>query len=150
MLSLSRRINDSMALYGVGQLDAALRENTGSGVRGKTVLILGVSYRGGVKEPTLSSALLVAKALEENGAIAFAHDPLFTDEELLDLGLEPAPLPPDLTVDAVILQAMHPAYADLDLRMFEGASVFLDGRRTFDRARVEAAGLRYLAIGLGT
>ncbi len=149
MLSLSRRINDSMALYGVGQLDTALRETTGSGVRGKTVLILGASYRGGVKEPTLSSTLLVAQALEENAARAIVHDPLFTDEELFDLGLEPANLPPEAHVDAVILQAMHPEYATLDLGIFDGAAVFLDGRRAFDRERVEAAGLRYLAIGLG-
>ena len=149
MLALSRRINDSMALYGVRRLDEALRETTGSGVRGKTVLVLGVSYRGGVKEATLSSTLLVVEALEENGARPVVHDPLFTRDELFDLGLEPSPLPPFAPVDAIVLQAMHSEYAELDLSAFEGASVFLDGRRAFDRARVEAAGLRYVAIGLG-
>jgi nucleotide sugar dehydrogenase len=150
LIGLGRRINDSMARYGVDLLDAALREEMGSGVRDKTVLILGVSYRGGVKEPSLSSTLLVAEALEERGAQPLVHDPLFTDDELVELGLEPSPLPPTRPIDAAVLQAMHGEYAALDLRDL-GAStrVFLDGRRGFDRARVEAAGLRYIAIGGG-
>ena len=44
---------------------------------------------------------------------------------------------------------MHPEYKDLDLSRLEGCRVFLDGRGGFDRERVEAAGLRYLAIGAG-
>ena len=59
--------------------------------------------------------------------------------------------PYDLTrpgpVDAAILQANHRAYAELDFRSLPGCRVVLDGRNVLDRARVEAAGLTYLAVG---
>jgi hypothetical protein len=35
----------------------------------------------------------------------------------------------------------------LDLPALKGCRVFLDGRGAYDRVRVEAAGLKYLAIG---
>jgi nucleotide sugar dehydrogenase len=146
LLALSRQINDSMAEHGVERLAAAL----GGNLAGKRVLILGLAYRGGVKEATLSSALFVAEALRARGAQPIVHDPLFSSEEIHALGLEPAQLPPEQPVEAVILQALHPEYRDLDLAALKGARVFLDGRAAFDRARVEAAGLYYLSIGVPT
>ena len=113
------------------------------------VLILGLSYRGGVKEATLSSALLVAAALRSRGAGVRVHDPLFSPEEIAALGLESGVLPTVGPIDAVIVQAAHPEYRELDLACLDGCRVFLDGRGAFDRERVEAAGLRYIAIGLG-
>lgn len=144
LATLSREINDSMAAYGVERLAAAFD----GGLQGRGVLILGLAYRGGVKEATLSSALLVAQALRDGGARVLVHDPLFSAAEIANYGLEPSPLPPHRPVDAVVLQAMHPDYRDLDLATLKGCSVFLDGRGAFDRQRVEAAGIRYLAIGL--
>jgi nucleotide sugar dehydrogenase len=143
LVSLSRQINDSMAAYAVEKLAAAF----GGELSGRRVLILGLAYRGGVKEATLSSTLLVVEALRSGGARPLVHDPLFTAAEIAGYGLEPASLPPEQPVDAVVLQALHAEYRDLDLASLAGCSVFLDGRGAFDRARVEAAGLRYLGIG---
>jgi UDP-N-acetyl-D-mannosaminuronate dehydrogenase len=113
------------------------------------VLILGLSYRGGVKEATLSSTLLVAAALRERGARVRVHDPLFSAEEMAILGLEYETLPPRAAINAAVLQAAHPEYRDLDLASLAGCSVFLDGRNAVDRKRAEAAGMRYVSIGLG-
>jgi nucleotide sugar dehydrogenase len=147
LVSLGRRINDSMARYGVDVLESALIDETGVGLRGQSVLILGLAYRGGVKEATLSSALLIVQALEERGARVLVHDPLFTDVEIATLGLTPAGLT-ETTAEAVVLQAAHREYDELDVASL-GCSVFLDGRRAFERSRVENAGVRYVAIGLG-
>ena len=145
---LSRQINDGMAAYGVELLERAFgEEEQRRGLRDRTVLILGLAYRGGVKEATLSSTLLIAQALEARGAQALVHDPLFTAAEIEALGLRPGSVPAETPVDALVLQAAHPEYAELDLSAFEGCRVFLDGRGAFDRGRVEAAGMRYLAIG---
>lgn len=146
LIKLSREINDSMAAYAADKLEAALQE-TGTGLMGSSVLILGLAYRGGVKEATLSSTLLVAQELSRRGARVSVHDPLFSDAEIAAHGLEPSPLPPPGALDAVIMQAAHPEYRDLDPAAFLGARVFLDGRGANDRARFEAAGLRYIAIG---
>jgi len=146
LVALSRQINDSMALHAVTRLEAVLE----GGLNGRSVLILGLAYRGGVKEATLSSTLLVAQALRDRGARVLVHDPLFSPEEIAVYGLEASALPPATPVDAIVLQAAHPEYKTLDLTRFEGCRAFLDGRRAFDRARVEAAGMHYLAIGDGS
>jgi UDP-N-acetyl-D-mannosaminuronate dehydrogenase len=113
------------------------------------VLILGLAYRGGVKEATLSSTLLLIQALEAKGAQTLVHDPLFSADEVEALGLQASALPPDGRVDAAILQAAHAEYANLDPALLDGCRVFLDGRRALDARRFEGAGMRYIAIGRG-
>lgn len=146
LIRLSREINDGMASYATDRLEAALQRE-GIGLQGAGILILGLAYRGGVKEATLSSTLLLARELTARGAKVVVHDPLFSDEELRAHGLEPSPLPPHGDIAAVVLQAAHPEYRDLDPSMLGGARVFLDGRGAGDRARFERAGIRYIAIG---
>ena len=148
LISLGRRINDSMARYGIDLLEDALITETGAGLRDREVLVLGLAYRGGVKEATLSSTLLAVDVLRGRGAVPLVHDPLFSTEEMLSLGLAPAELPLGRPVEAVVLQAQHPQYAGLDLAAL-GCRVLLDGRRALDRDLVEAMGIRYVAIGLG-
>jgi nucleotide sugar dehydrogenase len=138
----ARTINDAMARYGVEKLERAL-----GSLRGARVLILGLAYRPNVKEAAHSSALLLAEALRERGARPLVHDPWFSDDEVRALGLEPPDSFPPPHVDALIVQALHDAYRDLDLRSFAGCRAVLDGRNALDRSAVERAGMRYLGIG---
>ena len=147
LTALSREINDGMASYAAEVLDRELAVAGADGLRGRVVLILGLAYRGNVKEAAFSSTLLLAAALRGRGARVLVHDPLFSDEEIKTLGLEPASLPPAHPVDAAILQAAHGAYLDLDAALLPGLKVFLDGRNALDRRRIEASGARYVAIG---
>ncbi len=57
------------------------------GLDGARVLILGVSYRGGVKETAFSGAFALAAELDARGANVVVADPLYDDDELRDLGL---------------------------------------------------------------
>ena len=141
-LSLGREVNDGMAGYGAQRLSEAL-----GGLAGKRVLILGLAYRGGVKEAELSSTLLLADALRQNGAVVLVNDPLYTNAELSSYGLDAAPLPPAVPIDAAVLQAAHPEYAGFDYGSLPGCKIVLDGRGALARATIEGAGLRYLAIG---
>jgi nucleotide sugar dehydrogenase len=145
----SREVNDSMAAYAARRLDAALREAGLDGLARRTVLILGLAYRGNVRESAFSSALLLSREIEAAGATALVHDPLFAPEEIAAEGLRPAPLPPGQPVDAVVLQAAHRDYEALDFAAIPGCRVVLDGRGALDRGPIEAAGLRYIAIGDG-
>jgi nucleotide sugar dehydrogenase len=147
LVRASREINDSMADHARDLLQESLR--SAGGLKGKTVLILGLSYRGGVKEATLSSTHLLASSLRAAGARVLVHDPLFSAEEIRRHGYDPASLPLHAPLDAVVLQAAHPEYRDLDIATLKGCRVFLDGRGALDRGQVEAAGMRYLAIGSG-
>jgi nucleotide sugar dehydrogenase len=142
LVSLSREINDTMAEHGAERLAATL-----GGLNGKAVLILGLAYRGDVKESELSSTLLLADALRHLGANVLVHDPLFTDAEITAHGLAPSGLPPAEAVAALILQAAHKEYASLDYAAIPGLQVVLDGRGALDRGRIEAVGLKYVAIG---
>uniref|UniRef100_UPI003B3A14F9 nucleotide sugar dehydrogenase n=1 Tax=Pseudactinotalea sp. TaxID=1926260 RepID=UPI003B3A14F9 len=80
----AREANMGMPAYTVGLLEGAL-----GGLAGARVLVLGASYRGGVKETAFSGVFPVVAALETRGATALVHDPLFTDDELEKIGLTP-------------------------------------------------------------
>ncbi len=138
----AREINDGMAAYAVEKLAQAL-----GGLKGKTVIILGLSYRPDVKEAAFSSAFLLANELTARGARVLVHDPLFSVDEVRALALEPSEPFPPTHADAVIVQAFHEAYRELDFRAFPGCRIVLDGRDALSRERVEAMGLRYLGIG---
>ena len=141
----ARRINDAMAEYAVNRIEAI----TGSLI-GHSVLILGVAYRGDVREAAFTSAKLLQDALIECGADVYADDPLFSADELY--ALEYIPLTPEVEskIRAIILQADHRAYRSFDLSRFTGCKVVLDGRRAFDHEKIEALGMHYISIGDGT
>jgi nucleotide sugar dehydrogenase len=138
----ARQTNDEMAAYGVDKLEKAL-----GGLRGLTVLILGLAYRPNVKEAAGSTTFALARALEARGTLALVHDPLFSAGEVEALGLQPAQPFPPRTVDAVVIQALHDQYGDLDLSAFTGCRAVLDGRNALLRSDVEAKGMIYLGIG---
>jgi nucleotide sugar dehydrogenase len=141
----ARQINDGMAAYTVQRI-----ESVAGSLMGQGVLILGVSYRGNVREVAFTSARLLQEELVKRGAIVYAHDPLFTDDELRALGYTPLADGDETAIQAIVLQANHRAYQTFDFRRFSRCRVLLDGRHALDRARVEEAGMRYLAIGDGS
>jgi nucleotide sugar dehydrogenase len=142
MARLARETNDGMAREATRLLEVAL-----GGLKGRTVLILGLAYRGNVKEPYHSAAFLLNEALTAAGARVLVHDPLFSPEEITGHGLEPVALEPPPQVDALVLQASHDEYRSMDFGAFRGCRVVLDGRNALSREEVETKGLRYLGIG---
>ncbi|MEX2246319.1 MAG: nucleotide sugar dehydrogenase [Dehalococcoidia bacterium] len=141
LVAAARRINDGMARYAVEKLAEALGT-----LAGATVVVLGLSYRAGVKEARHSSAFGLASELAAAGATAYVHDPLFTAAEMRALGVEPPPAFP-LPCDALVVQAWHREYEALDFASFPGLRAVLDGRAALDPERIRAAGLTYVGIG---
>lgn len=123
----AREFNQQMP----SKIVAKLQELHGSLVNQK-VVVLGASYRGGVKETAFSGVFATVKALEELGAIVLVHDPLYQDEELKNLGF--CPYHYGDQIDAGIIQADHKEYAALNLNLLNGARTILDGRRIANSA----------------
>jgi nucleotide sugar dehydrogenase len=140
----ARVVNDSMAAYAAGRLEDAVGPLTG-----RSVLILGAAYRGGVREHAFSSARLLEASLVSRGAEVLVHDPLFSDQELRTFGYSPYQPADAGRVSAVVLQADHAEYRELDFAQFTCCTAVLDGRRALSRQAIEDLGMRYLFIGDG-
>jgi nucleotide sugar dehydrogenase len=140
----ARVVNDHMAAYAVERLEAELGT-----LAFQSVLILGIAYRGNVREAAYSTARLLSKALLARGATVYAHDPLFSDSEVAALGYTPLGPQHIKQVDAIILQANHLAYQSFQWGQFAHCKVLLDGRQALQREMIESFGMRYLSIGDG-
>lgn len=136
--AVSRAVNEAMPAYAV----SLLGDDVPAGAR---VLILGVAYRGGVKETAFSGAYGVRDELQARGLHPVAADPLYDAEELTALGFEP--WLPGTPVDAAIVQADHAEYAALTPEDVPGARVVVDGRGVVDDAPFVAAGVVVRRIG---
>ncbi|MGH2588121.1 MAG: nucleotide sugar dehydrogenase [Dehalococcoidia bacterium] len=137
-----RSINDGMPRHAAGLLDDAL-----GGLRDRRVLVLGLTYRPGVKEAAYSPALTLIRELERRGADCRGHDPLLTPEEIARLGVAPATPDGGEPFDLVVIHTADSAYAGLDVREIPGLQAVLDCAGALDPARVAQAGAQYLAIG---
>jgi UDP-N-acetyl-D-mannosaminuronic acid dehydrogenase len=135
----SRQVNEAMPGYAVELLADALGALTGT-----RVLILGVAYRGGVKETAFSGAFPLATELRERGAAPVAADPLYTDDELRALGFEPWD---GEEVDGVVVQADHREYEALMPSAVPGARALVDGRGIVSTAPWDAAAIPVRRIG---
>ena len=116
------------------------------GMAGARVLILGAAYRGGVKETAYSGVFDLVESVRARGGSAVVEDPLYENEELVALGLEPWD---GEDVDAVIVQADHSEYAKLTPSDLPGAKVIFDGRNILDGSRWAQSEVILNVIGQG-
>jgi nucleotide sugar dehydrogenase len=133
----AREANAAMPSYAVDLLAAAMGD-----LDGKRVLVMGASYRGGVKETAFSGVFDTVAQLRTRGAEVQVSDPMYSDEELTKLSLPPHDGQP---VDAIVIQADHGEYRELSASDFPGVEVLVDGRRITDPARWD--GVRRVVIG---
>ena len=123
-IELAGKLNQRMPYYCVERIEKALNR-VARPVNGSRILILGVSYKGGVGDVRESPALRIMQVLTEQGAELAYHDPYVPS--LPEFGLESAPLDSSaLEADAVVLVTAHPgiAYDELAAR----SSLFVDLR----------------------
>jgi len=121
VVSAARAANASMPDYTIGLLEDAYGDVTGA-----RVVVLGASYRGGVKETAFSGVFGAVEALSARGAIPVVHDPMYTDDELEKLGFTPYHLGEQ--VEAAVVQADHREYRKLNPSDLPGIKAFIDGR----------------------
>jgi nucleotide sugar dehydrogenase len=139
LVRTAREVNEAVPARVVDAVADAI-----GGLEGSTVLILGISYRGGVKETAYSGAFALRDHLATRGCNVLASDPLYDDEEMSALGFQPWQRG---AVDAVIVQADHPSYRSLHSGDFPGAKAIYDGRGVVDPAGFPD--VKLLVIGQG-
>jgi nucleotide sugar dehydrogenase len=143
LVALARQVNDGQVDRAIVALDAEL-----GGLAGTDVLVLGLTYRDGVKELAYSRALPLIVGLLAGGARVLAHDPLLTDDEITRTGAIPwtwgSPAP---GVRGVVSQTADPRWAGLDPRWFPALELLLDGRNSLGDL-VLPDGVAYRGIGV--
>jgi nucleotide sugar dehydrogenase len=133
----AREANAAMPHYAVDLLAAAVGDLTGMGV-----LVLGASYRGGVKETAFSGVFGTVDELRKRGAIPYVSDPMYSSDELTAHHLPPYE---GQELGAAVLQADHAEYRSLTSDDLPGVKVLVDGRRTTDPDKLP--GIRRIVIG---
>ncbi len=131
----AREANAGMPAYTVGLAKGAYGDLSGA-----RVVVLGASYRGGVKETAFSGVFPTVEALTAEGATALVHDPMYDDDELRALGFEPYHL--GEPVDVAVLQADHAGYRELGKDDLPGVRLVVDGRNMLDAERFEGVPFR--------
>lgn len=136
----AREANSYMPLAAISRA-----ENQLGNLHGMKVAILGLAYRGGVKEHAFSGAWTLVDGLKNLGAIPHVIDPMYSDEELKSLGLTPVLAPEE--IDLVIVQTNHKEFLEFDSKSFPNARLVIDGRN-FLGANFSNGPQKYLSIGM--
>ena len=114
-------------------------------LNGARIAVMGITYRGDVKETAFSGAFPLIKEIKDQGGTAVIHDPLFTENEILSLGLEPYQLGDPC--DIAIIQADHSLYSTLSSEDFPETKLIIDGRNIIDETRIRPITVKVLGKG---
>jgi nucleotide sugar dehydrogenase len=137
----AREINDGQPSR---QLDRI--ERGWQSLAGKTVHLMGLGFRPGVKVDTLSPAYAMRDDLVRRGARVTMQDPYYSNAELRSAGFEPGCAEAG---SVVVLNTAHTQFGDPDFVAWHrgGTRVVLDGRNVWRQDAAQAAGLLYFGIG---
>jgi nucleotide sugar dehydrogenase len=142
LVELSRRTNDGQ----VGVAIRALQQELG-GLEGVPVLVLGLTYRHGVKEMAYSRALPLIERLAHQGAVVSGYDPLLSADETARCCATPWTWGESGPFRAIVSQTADPRFSGLDPSWFPDLEVVFDGRDSLrDLALPET--VSYRGIGL--
>jgi nucleotide sugar dehydrogenase len=143
LVDASRKANDGQVDRAISVVEAAL-----GSLDGAEVLVLGLTYRHGVKELAYSRAIPLIEGLRARRARVLAFDPLLGDDEIAALGATPWAWGSAATsVRAVVTQTADPIFATLDPSWFPGLHAVFDGRNSL-RDLSLPVGVAYQGVGV--
>lgn len=125
-----RRINDSMADYAAELIVRGIIES-GKVVLGSKVLILGLTFKENVRDTRNSKVKDIVEKLQAHGIIVYAHDPLLTDAEVREFGVNNlSELDGAAGFDGVAICVPHDKFRQLNLndlgKITRGRAVLVD------------------------
>ncbi|HEX8939514.1 MAG TPA: nucleotide sugar dehydrogenase [Candidatus Limnocylindrales bacterium] len=142
LVATARRVNDAQVGQAIKAVEVAL-----GGLEAAPVLVLGLTYREGVKELAYSRALPLIERLTFHGALVSAYDPLLSEEETARCCARPYHWGAGGPFRAIITQTADPLFATLDPAAFPQLAVVYDGRNSL-RELALPAGVTYVGVGV--
>jgi UDPglucose 6-dehydrogenase len=149
LIETTVEINDARKKAMAGKVAAAL----GGEVAGKTVGVLGLTFKPDTDDMRDSPALDIIPALQAMGARVQAYDPEGMEEAahlLPGVDFMDGPYEAASGADALVILTEWNAFRALDLgrlKLLMNAPVVVDLRNVYDPAQMKAAGFAYTGIG---
>jgi nucleotide sugar dehydrogenase len=125
LIAQARRVNDGQ----VGLAIKAIQKRLES-LDGVPILVLGLTYRHGVKELAYSRALPLIDRLTFHGAVVSAWDPLLSEDEIGRANAAPWRWGETAPFRAIVTQTADPAFQSLDPGWFPELELLFDGRNS--------------------
>ncbi|HAF49240.1 MAG TPA: UDP-glucose 6-dehydrogenase [Anaerolineaceae bacterium] len=142
-------INQNQRKRAVQKVEKAL-----GGLKGKTIGLLGLSFKPNTDDTRDAPALDIARMLLESGAVVQAFDPQAMEvskKEIPQLQLRKNPYETAEAVDALILATEWNEFKSLDFERIKAnmkGNVILDGRNIWDGTELHEMGFTYFGMGV--
>jgi len=152
LIAVARATNDGMAAYTVGLVQQGLLEY-GKALDDANVLVMGLTYRGDIKDTLNSPALTIIASLTGQCNRIYAYDPLLGDEvgqygttninNLTEVGQ-------NIQIDAIVVTSDNSEFTEINWNEFAQRvrhRVIIDGRNVLDLDTMRNNG--WTAYGIG-
>jgi UDPglucose 6-dehydrogenase len=142
-------INQNQRKRAVQKVEKAL-----GGLKGKTIGLLGLSFKPNTDDTRDAPALDIARMLLKSGAVVQAFDPQAMEvskKEIPQLQLRKNPYETAEAVDALILATEWNEFKSLDFERIKAnmkGNVILDGRNIWDGTELYEMGFTYFGMGV--
>ena len=130
IVKVARETNQNMPKYAI-----ELAEKGIGSLKGKVVLVLGVSYRAGVKEHAFSGAFELNRVLQNLDSTALFFDYQYSDGELKLLGLDTYDQSQSMEIEAIIIQNDAQQNIEIIENNFPNLKIIIDGRNCLKFSR---------------
>ena len=149
LLTAVMDINQNQRKRAVKKLEKAL-----NGLKGKTIGVLGLSFKPNTDDTRDAPALDIIRMLLDAGAAVQAFDPQAmqaSKEEIPDLSLRQSPYEVAKGADALLLATEWNEFKSLDFNRIKAnmrGNVILDGRNIWDGQDLHEMGFKYYGMGV--
>ena len=137
ILSHARKINDGMANYTVSLVQRGL-QTRGVALKDANVLVMGIAYRGDLKDTLNSPSILIIQTLNKTCGNVYAYDPLLGDEVgqySAEVVHDLSQIGKDIQIDAIVIASDHSEFKTRDWNDLGSKlrhKVIVDGRQCLD------------------
>jgi nucleotide sugar dehydrogenase len=147
LLKTARKVNDYMPFYLVGLIKKGLNE-IGKSIENSDILILGLAYRGNVKEIRNSPAIPIIKELKKLNAKISVYDPLFSREEIETFDVIYVNSLKDIQkIDCIAILTDHDEFKKYEWKEMKGkVKMIVDGRQIINPKKARELGFIYEGI----